>query len=97
MINKSRKAVIRVAAIKTRKQSVRALFELGESYNKPMSFLMGRKEKAIEEVCHNDEEIEYFEVCYLHGSQKAAEEFELWSQGFWASFKNDQESIKNEA
>ena len=87
MIDKSRKAVIRDVAIKTRKQSVRALFELGETYDKPMTFLMDRKEKVIEEVCHNEEEIEYFEVCYLHGSQKAAEEFELWNQGFCASYE----------
>ena len=97
MIDKSRKAVIRNAAINTRKQATRAIFELDTPCEQPMTLMMSYKEKALKEVCQSEEETKYFEVCFLHGSEKAAEEFELWAEGFWASFKNDQEKNKYEA
>lgn len=89
MIDKSRKAVIRAAANKTRKEGAMALAKLGDDVENPLSIMMSYKDRALKAVCQSEEEIQYFELCYLHRSEKAAKEFELWNQGFWASLKNE--------
>ena len=97
MIDKSRKAVIQAAANKSRKEGAIALTKQGDDVENPLSIMMGYKDRALKTVCHSEEEIQYFELCYLHRSEKAAKEFELWNQGFWASFETDKKPIKNEA
>lgn len=85
MIDKSRKAVIWAAANKARKDGAVALTKLGEDVENPLSILMGYKDRSMKAVCQSEEEIQYFELCYFHRSEKAAKEFELWNQGFWAA------------
>lgn len=97
MIDKSRKAVIQAAANKARKEGAMALTKLGDDVENPLSIMMGYKDRALKAVCQSEEEIRYFELCYLYRSEKVAKEFELWNQGFWASFENGEERAKNEA
>ena len=87
MIDKSRKAVIRAAANKSRKEGAMALSKQGDDVENPLSIIMGYKDRALKAVCQNEEEIQYFELCYLYRSEKDAKEFKLWIDGFWASFQ----------
>ena len=96
MISKSRKAVIRAAASEARKAGSKAICELGENVENPMGVLMDFKQKALA-VCENPEEEEYFELCYVYRSEKGAEEFALWSKGFWASFPEKEAEKWHEA
>jgi len=97
MINKSRKAIIREAANKARKEGAMVLTKLGDDVENPMSIMMRYRERALKAVCQSEDEIQYFELCYLHRSEKGAKEFKLWNQGFWASFENGQKKTNNEA
>ena len=96
MISKSRKAVIRAAANKARKAGSRAIYELGVNVENPIDILMDFKQKALA-ACENSEEEEYFELCYVYQSEKGAEEFALWSKGFWASFPEKEAEKWHEA
>ncbi|MDY6392220.1 MAG: hypothetical protein SPL80_05230 [Bacilli bacterium] len=86
MIDKSRKAVIRAAANKARKDGAMALTKLGDDVENPLSIMMGYKDRSMKAICQSEEEIQYFELCYLYRNEKAAKEFELWNEGFWSSF-----------
>ena len=86
MIDKSRKAVIRAAANKSRKEGAMALTKQGDDVENPLSIIMGYKDRTLKAVCRTKEEVEYFELCYLHHNEKGAKEFEVWNEGFWSSF-----------
>ena len=83
MISKSRKAAIRAAANNARKAGSRAIYDLGENVENPLAILEDHKKEAMT-VCEDQEEVEYFELCYLYKSEKGAKEFSLWNEGFWS-------------
>ena len=85
MITKSKKAVIRVAAIKAFKDGVAAVTAQGDNAKNVLDTMLSFKYPAIKKVCSNEEEISYFETCYVYRSQKGADEFAVWNSRFWKS------------